>query len=79
MESIRLEKIEIDKTMVKYFFHTSEKLKKYFKEDKYMFINYDENVEDIPKSILTIPFVSLILPIIWSTNSILWIMRSGLN
>lgn len=72
MESIKLDRIEVNNGLVKYSFCMSDKLNKYFNSNC-MFIDYGENMNDIPKSILVIPFVSLILPIIWSTNSILWV------
>lgn len=73
MESIRLDKVIVEGKKVTYLFTPSLGLEKYFRKDNKMFIEYDIELNDIPKSILTIPFVSIILPIIWSTNSILWI------
>lgn len=72
MDSIKLEKIEKKENKVIYSFIVSSNIKKYFNEEKF-FIEYDTNIEDIPDSILAIPFVSVMLPIIWCTNSILWI------
>ena len=72
MESIKLEKIEKSKNKVIYNFIASKNIKKYFNEEKF-FVEYDTDVESIPDSILSIPFVSIMLPIIWCTNSILWI------
>ena len=73
MESIKLDRIKVNNNRVEYFFTPSSKLQKYFKSNNHMFIEYDTCIDDIPKSILAIPFISLMLPIIWSTDSILWI------
>ncbi|MEG1410484.1 MAG: hypothetical protein RR942_13470 [Romboutsia sp.] len=73
MESIKLDNIIVNENRVDYIFSTSKGLEKYFNKPNNLFINYDVDISEIPKSILAIPFISIVLPIIWSTNSILWI------
>lgn len=38
-----------------------------------MFIDYQEDVSDVPESILVIPFVSCIIPLMWTTNTVMWV------
>lgn len=73
-EGVLLRSVKINKNKVEFFFDISDGLKKYFKTDK-LFIEYskDINLDNIPKSILTIPFVASILPLMWLTDSIMWI------
>lgn len=73
-ENIRLNEIEIFENQLIYKFSISEGLKKYFNTDK-MFVKYsnDINLHEIPKSILVIPFISSILPLMWLTDSIMWV------
>lgn len=70
---VKLDIIKIKKNRVDYFFSVSEDLEKFFNNSLHMFIEYDEDIEDIPLSILVIPFVANIIPLMWITNSILWI------
>lgn len=73
MSYVKLDKIEINKNRVDYFFSVSDNLMKFFNEELHMFIDYDEDITDIPMSILVIPFVSNVMPLMWITNSTLWI------
>lgn len=74
MRDIQLLKVEVHGCRVEYSFRTSEDLKAYFTEDK-MWIEYAVPVETVPKSILAIPFVANVLPIVWMTDSVLWIEK----
>ena len=73
-ESVRLNKIEVEKNIIKYKFSVSCGLSKYFNTNE-MFVEYQEDIDlnDIPESILVIPFVSSVLPLMWLTDSIMWI------
>lgn len=73
-ESIRLKKILVNKNILRYEFIVSEGLKKYFNRN-YILIKYSGDIDytNVPKSILVIPFVSSILPLMWLTDSIMWI------
>lgn len=70
---LKLNNIKINGNRVDYYFTVSQNLEKFFDSRFHMFIDYDENIENIPISILAIPFVSNIMPLMWITDSILWI------
>lgn len=74
MESIRLLNTSVDGNTVKFSFSFSEGLAKFFAADE-LFISYDEDISDISIEILNIPFVSLMLPVAWITNSIIWVEK----
>lgn len=73
-ESVTLKDIIIDKNSVKYLFDVTNGLKSYFNKN-HLFIVYNEsiNLENVPKSILTIPFVASLIPLMWLTDSIMWV------
>lgn len=73
MQSIKLNSIIVNKNEVEYRFSTNELLKKYFESDKRLYIKYNKNIEDIPKSILIIPFLVNVLPILWMKNQEMYI------
>lgn len=72
MNSIILEKIEVNGSSVSYKIKISESLKKYFSTDT-LFIDYGEDITSIPKSILSIPFIGTLITFSWITDSVLWI------
>ncbi len=72
MESIILKSIDVNKNKVQYNFEFSSKLAEYFNENK-LNIEYEENMEDVPISILSVPFVGNVLPIVWLTGAELYI------
>lgn len=72
MENIILEKISVNGAFIVYKFSVSGHLKNFFSSDE-LWIEYDEELSNVPTSILTIPFVSLMLPIMWMTDSVLWV------
>ena len=69
MKSIVLDKIKVNNNRVDYFFTPTKNLQKYFNNNNNLFIEYNYELTDIPESILAIPFVSNIIPLIWITNS----------
>lgn len=68
MEFIKLNRIEHLSNGICYVFSTSTGLSKYF-SGKDFIIEYPEDISTVPDSVLAIPFVACILPIIWLTNS----------
>lgn len=50
---------------IDYIYELNGKWKELLKEKEPMFIEYDFNIEDVPSSILVIPFLCNILPISW--------------
>ena len=72
MDNIILKSIRINGTFIVFKFSASGNLKKFFNSDE-LWIEYDEELSNVPTSLLTIPFVSIMLPIIWVTDSVLWV------
>lgn len=54
-------------------------IEKYLIKEKKFYIEYDENIEKVPESILVIPFLCNILPIVWITNSTLIVDKIDKN
>lgn len=69
---IVLDKIIVEKNLVLYDFHTNDELSCYFKTQR-MFIQYEEDVSDIPVSILSIPFVNTMAGFSWLSDSMLFV------
>ncbi len=65
MEKIVLEKIQINKNKLTYFYSVTDKISKYFMPTREYSIKYEMNIEGVPKNILAIPFVCNVLPISW--------------
>ena len=59
-----------NKNTIIYGFECTGKISKYFLKEDFI-IKYDFSLTDIPKSILVIPFVSNVLPLIWIENATL--------
>ena len=73
MDGVILEEIEINKNRVDYRFRCKGEVSKYFTTNS-MYIEYNNiDLSDVPNSILAIPFVSSILPLMWLTNTVLWV------
>ena len=53
---IILNNIQINENMVTYLFTVKGNIKKYFNENK-LFVRYNHDVREVPKSILSIVFV----------------------
>lgn len=70
MNSIKLDQILINHSTVEFDYSISKELKRYF-SGKPFIIEYPDSIEEVPKSVLAIPFVCNVLPIIWMTDSIL--------
>ncbi len=69
---IVLQQLTVNKSTIEYRFTVNDSLKKYFKTDKF-FIQYDINVEKVPVSILTIPFVNCMAPLSWLADAMLFV------
>ena len=72
MDSVILKDIKVSGNHVDYHFEATGILKPYFSTDT-MFIEYQEDMSMVPKSILAAPFVANIIPLMWATNTILWV------
>ena len=69
---IVLDKIIVEKNLVLYEFHTNDELRGYFRIQR-MFIQYEEDVSDVPLSILSIPFVNTMAGFSWLSDSMLFV------
>ncbi|MDQ0270937.1 peptidase [Cytobacillus purgationiresistens] len=68
MNNISLNQIVINDNQVDYFFNTSEKIKKYVCRE-HLFFEFNDDLTEVPESILAIPFVANLAPLAWITNS----------
>ncbi len=74
MESIQLKSTIVLLNTVQYTFEVSDNLKKYFSSNK-LSISYEEDISSVPDEVLNIPFVSIMLPVSWLTNAIIWVEK----
>ena len=70
MEFIRLLGIEKKSNRIEYQFDFSQGLKGYFSGKPFV-IEYPESVETVPDSVLAVPFVCSVLPLIWIADAVL--------
>jgi len=71
---ITLNYIQKTNGKITYQFEYSENLKEYFNSNESFFIDYyDININDIPDSILVIPFLCNVLPIAWVLDAIIYL------
>lgn len=69
MGEIRLNKLLVSKNNVDYWFSVTDDLKCFFKNPLHLFVQYDRSIEQIPTSILVIPFLGNVMQIAWLTNA----------
>lgn len=69
---IKLNEIKVNNKRIEYYFSTSKSFDKYFKE-KMMYVEYNYEIKDIPKSILSIPFIANVMPFVWLCDGVLYI------
>ena len=62
---ITLKSIKLDKNKVTYNYEALGEWRDYFKLENDFFIEYDEDISNVPYSILVIPFLCNFLPIAW--------------
>lgn len=72
MDGIILKKIVVDGALIKYEFQCKGIIQDYFSTNE-MFIQYETDMSSVPESILAIPFVSCVLPLMWLTDTVLWV------
>lgn len=78
MKTISLDNIVVDNNRVDYYFNSSDELKKYF-NNHHMFLEFNYDLSDVPMSILAIPFVANVIPLVWITNSTLQVNELDLS
>ncbi|WP_152619468.1 peptidase [Cohnella kolymensis] len=71
MGIIILDEIVVNRNRVDYFFSAIGNITKYFNPNHHMFLEYNHDISDVPISILTIPFVANVIPLVWMTDSTL--------
>ncbi len=69
-KSITLEQIVVDGATVRYKYTVSNELRKYFTTDT-MFLHYEQDMTDVPLSILAIPFVNCMAGLSWLLDAML--------
>ena len=72
MDGVILKEIKVNNNHVDYHFEVTGILKPYFSTDT-MFIEYQEDMSMVPDSILAAPFVASIIPLMWATNTVMWV------
>lgn len=72
MDGIILKEIIVNKSQVEFRFETKGEIKEYFNTNSF-FIDYEHDMTNVPKSVLTIPFVASIIPLMWLTNTVMWV------
>lgn len=73
MGKIQLKKITVNADRVDYQFDVSEDIRHFFQKDLNFFVQYDREIENIPVSILAIPFLGNVMQIAWLTASDVYI------
>ena len=72
MDGVILKDIKVNGNHIDYNFEVTGVLKSYFSTDT-MFIEYQEDMSMVPESILAAPFVASIIPLMWATNTVMWV------
>lgn len=78
MDGILLKSIKVDGGHVEYNFHVTGILAPYFTSNT-LWVDYQENMEEVPYSLLVAPFVASILPLMWVTNTVMWVNEIDRN
>ena len=67
--NIKVKSVSIENNILNVDYDVTENLAEFFNLENKFKVEYGENIEDVPKSIAIIPFVSNVLRIIWLTDS----------
>lgn len=78
MDGVILKEIKVTGNHVDYHFEATGILKSYFTTDT-LFIEYQEDMSSTPQSILAVPFVACIIPLMWVTNTVMWVKEIDLT
>ena len=71
--SIKLLTIKKNGKRVKYIYELEGEWSRFFLNKKEMVAEYDMSIESVPESILSIPFVGSILPLVWLQDATLYL------
>lgn len=66
---INVKEITVKKNRVEYVLDCTGEVKKYFNPNQNLFIEYNENIDNVPLGILVIPLLTNILPIAWFSDA----------
>lgn len=73
MESVWIKDIEVKQNKVDIYFKPSKGIADYFQPEYHFFAEYDFDISNIPKSVLSVPILLNLLQFSWLTNSVIWI------
>ncbi len=76
---IKLNGIKKEKNRIIYNYETNGDMSNYLFNDKPFYVEYDENIEKVPDSILIVPFICNVLPIVWITDATLIVDKIDKN
>lgn len=71
-DSIIIRNLTVKEGLVECKIEVTDGLKKYFTSDTF-FMEYDEDMTDVPASILICPFIGPLLALAWVTDSVIWV------
>jgi len=69
---IRIDNVSVNGRQIIFRFSCSRRLRKYFHSNTF-YIEYDTAIDNVNKSLLTIPAVSVLIPIAWATGANLYV------
>ena len=69
---IRIDNVSVNERKIVFRFSCSRRLRKYFSSDS-LYTEYDIELDNVNKSILTVPAVSVLIPIAWATGANLYV------
>lgn len=73
MGSFYIDDVSKNKNRIEYVYHFDDGLSSYIFDNPRLYIEYQENIEQVPESICVIPLVCNVLPIIWLLDVDLYI------
>lgn len=72
MDGVILRELIVKNKHVEYHFEARGILREYFTTNTF-FVDYEEDMTNVPKSIMTIPFVASLIPLMWLTDTVMWV------
>jgi hypothetical protein len=69
MNCIEINNIKVKGKRLDIYFSVTGKIQKYFKRRNHLYYEYNFEVSGIPESILVIPFLANVIPLVWITDS----------
>ena len=67
--TIIVERVQISKNRIDYFLDVQGDAKRYFNQKENMFVEYSEDIHEVPEGIAVIPLLTNLLPIAWFSDS----------